>query len=251
MTAPEGPRLPPGTRLPRHLAVVMDGNGRWARLRNQPRIFGHRAGARAARTTVAFCLREGIPYLTLFAFSSENWRRPREEVSGLMRMLLVALRRDVAELAGHGVRLRFFGERSALPTAVQRAIVEAEERTASLDRLTLAVALNYGGRWDITQAARTLATRVARGELHPDAIDETLFSAALATAGLPDPDLLIRTGGELRLSNFLLWQSAYSELFFTERYWPDVDEELLATAILDYARRERRFGRVSAAESLP
>lgn len=251
MAAPEAPRLPPGTRLPRHLAVVMDGNGRWARQRNRPRSFGHRAGAKAARTTIAFCLREGIPFLTLFAFSSENWRRPREEVSGLMRMLLAALRRDVAELAGHGVGLRFFGERSALPEVVRRAIGEAEERTAGLDRLTLAVALNYGGRWDIAQAARALAARAARGELDPEAIDEATFATALATAGMPDPDLLIRTGGELRLSNFLLWQSAYSELYFTERFWPDVDDDLLCGAILDYSRRERRFGRIPATEPMP
>jgi undecaprenyl diphosphate synthase len=248
MAALEAPRLPPGTELPRHLAVVMDGNGRWARLRNRPRSFGHRAGAKAARTTIAFCLREGIPFLTLFAFSSENWRRPREEVSGLMRMLLSALRRDVAELARHGVNLRFFGERAALPAPVQQAIREAEARTAGLKRLILAIALNYGGRWDIAQAARTLAARAARGELDPSTIDEALFASALATAGLPDPDLLIRTGGELRLSNFLLWQSAYSELYFTERYWPDVDDALLCEAVLDYARRERRFGRVPAGE---
>lgn len=248
MVVPEGPRLPPGIRLPRHVPVVMDGNGRWAQLRNRPRSFGHRAGAKAARTIIAFCLREGIPFLSLFAFSSENWKRPREEVSGLMKMLLATLRRDVGELARHGVGLRFFGERSALPVAVQQAIAEAEARTAGLDRLTLSVALNYGGRWDITRAARTLAGRVARGDLDPASIDETLFASALATAGLPDPDLLIRTGGELRLSNFLLWQSAYTELYFTERLWPDVDDELLAAAILDYARRERRFGQISAAE---
>ncbi|MCS6937586.1 MAG: polyprenyl diphosphate synthase, partial [Candidatus Bipolaricaulota bacterium] len=176
----------------------------------------------------------------------ENWNRPREEVSGLMRMLLRALRREIGELERHGVRLRFFGEREPLPPGVRRAMAEAEARTAGNERLILAVALNYGGRWDIAQAARALARRAALGELDPEAIDEALFATALATAGLPDPDLLIRTGGELRLSNFLLWQSAYAELFFTDRLWPDVDDELLRTAVLDYARRERRFGRVAA-----
>jgi undecaprenyl diphosphate synthase len=246
VAAPLPPRqLPAGTRLPRHIAIIMDGNGRWARLRKRPRTIGHRAGARAVRTAIEFCLREGIGVLTLFAFSSENWARPEGEVKTLMELLLRALNRDVKRLAQNGVRLRFIGERSAFAPELQQRMASAEALTAAHSALQLVIAVNYGGRWDIAQACRALARKAAAGELDPGSVDEAAIDAHLSTAGLPEPDLFIRTGGEIRVSNFLLWQLAYTECWFSERLWPDLDDATLCQAVLDFAARDRRFGGLS------
>ena len=220
----------------------MDGNGRWAQRRRRPRTFGHRAGAKAVRETVEGCLRERIEVLTLFAFSSENWKRPESEVSALMKLFLNALDREVEELAGHGVRLRFIGERSAFAPELVERMARAEARTASNAALSMNVAINYGGRWDIAHAARRVAERVARGELDPGAIDEATLARELSLAELPEPDLFIRTGGEQRISNFLLWQLAYAELWFTDVLWPDFGQAELRRAIAEFGARERRFG---------
>ena len=232
--------------LPRHVAVIMDGNGRWARARGLPRAAGHRAGVKTARAMVEACGERGIGVLTLFAFSSENWNRPRSEVGALMKLMLEALDREVSELAERGVRLRFIGARDELSDDMRVKIEEAEARTGANDALTLIVALAYGGRWDVVAAAREAARRARAGELDPETIDEQGFSDLLSLGGLPDPDLLIRTGGEFRISNFLLWNLAYSELFFTERLWPEFDREALDEALSFYAGRQRRFGRTPA-----
>ncbi|MEO5962478.1 MAG: polyprenyl diphosphate synthase [Thermomonas sp.] len=229
-------------QLPRHIAIIMDGNGRWAQQRHRPRIIGHRAGARAVRTCVEFCLEHDIGVLTLFAFSSENWNRPQDEVGGLMKLFLGALEREVDELHRLGARLRFIGERSRFDAALLSRMQAAEVLTAGNTRLQLVIAASYGGRQDIANAARSLAQDVADGVLRPEQIDETALGARVALADLPAPDLFIRTGGEIRISNFLLWQLAYSELWFTETLWPDVDTATLQHAIDDYAGRERRFG---------
>lgn len=230
------------TGIPRHIAIIMDGNGRWAQQRRRPRIIGHRAGARAVRTCVEFCLQQGIGALTLFAFSSENWNRPQDEVGGLMKLFLGALEREVDELHRLGARLRFIGERSRFDTALLSRMQAAEALTAGNTRLHLNIAASYGGRQDIAEAARSLAHDVAAGRLRPDEVDESALDARVALADLPAPDLFIRTGGEIRISNFLLWQLAYTELWFTETLWPDVDAATLQRAIEDYAGRERRFG---------
>lgn len=232
--------------VPRHLAIVMDGNGRWARKRGQPRNFGHRAGQKAVRVAVEFCLRNRIEVLTLFAFSSENWRRPDDEVGALMELFLRALEREVDELHGNGVRVRFVGELSAFAEAIRSRMLAAMEKTRDNQALTLNVCVNYGGRWDIAQAARGIATAMQNGELALDAIDEHTLAPFLCLSDLPAPDLLIRTGGEHRVSNFLLWQIAYAELYFTDTLWPDFDQAALLQAIEDYAGRERRFGRTDA-----
>jgi undecaprenyl diphosphate synthase len=224
----------------------MDGNGRWAEARRRPRTVGHRAGVRAVRNTVESCLRESIPVLTLFAFSSENWARPATEVSTLMSLFLKALDREVDELAANGVRLNFIGAIEAFAPELQQRMRQAAQRTAANRRLMLNIAVNYGGRWDITEAARRLAERVARGELAPAAIDSELFASQLSLAAQPEPDLFIRTGGEIRISNFLLWQLAYTELYFTDTLWPDFDAAALAQALDAFRRRERRFGRTGA-----
>lgn len=230
-------------RLPRHVAIVMDGNGRWAERRHRPRSFGHRAGQQAVRNTIEFCLRQGIGALTLFAFSSENWRRPESEVSALMNLFLKALDREVDELHGHGVRMRFIGDLDAFGPALRERMQRAMHHTAGNDALDLSIAVNYGGRWDITRAARALAAEAAAGRLQPAQIDEARMHAAMSLADLPAPDLFIRTGGERRISNFLLWQLAYAELYFTDTLWPDVDAACLQDALDDFARRERRYGR--------
>ena len=232
--------------IPRHIAIVMDGNGRWAQQRRRPRIIGHRAGARAVRTCVEFCLDRGIGALTLFAFSSENWNRPAEEVGGLMKLFLGALEREVEELHRLGARLRFIGERDRFDAALLARMHTAESMTAGNTRLQLTIAASYGGRQDIAHAARALAEDVAAGRLDPGAIDEAALGARVALADLPAPDLFIRTGGELRISNFLLWQLAYSELWFTDTLWPDVDDATLQQALDAYAGRERRYGLTSA-----
>jgi len=231
-------------RMPRHVAIIMDGNGRWARKRGLPRTAGHRSGVKALRATVEACARRGIEVLTVFAFSSENWNRPRKEVGTLMRLMIEALDREVGELAKKGVRLRFIGDRSQLDEAISARMIAAEKMTCSNDGLILVVALGYGGRLDIVEAARKLATEAVAGNLQPDDIDEAMFSGYLGLAGLPDPDLLVRTGGEWRISNFLIWNLAYSECFFDDCLWPDFDEIELEKALSFYAGRERRFGQV-------
>ena len=228
--------------VPRHLAIIMDGNNRWARREGYPGVAGHRAGAEVVREIVSACESRGIRYLTLFAFSSENWGRPRAEVRALLALLSRYLRNEVAKLISDGVRLRVIGRRDRFSLRLQRLIAKAEAATAAGDRATLTLALDYGGRWDVAEVTRSIARDVAAGRLDPDAIDEDAISARLATADLPDPDLCIRTAGETRISNFLLWQFAYAEFWFTEVLWPDFDETVLDLALADYAVRERRFG---------
>jgi undecaprenyl diphosphate synthase len=224
----------------------MDGNGRWARARGLPRAAGHKAGIGPVRMTIEQCGERSIEALTLFAFSSENWQRPTEEVSSLFGLFLDALDREIAELHEKGVRLRFIGDRARLAPALLSRMSAAESLTASNAGLRLQVAVSYGGRWDLVQAARALGERCARGELAPEAIDESLIGDALALGGLPDPDLFIRTGGERRISNFLLWNLAYTELYFTECLWPEFDVAELEAALAHFARRERRFGLTSS-----
>ena len=233
-------------RKPRHLAVIMDGNGRWAQRRQRPRTLGHRAGAKAVQVCVDFCLAEGIEALTLFAFSSENWNRPQEEVGALMKLFLRMLDSEVGELHRRGVRVAFIGDRAGFPEAIRARMADAEKLTAANPTLVLTIAAGYGGRWDITQAARQLAAEAVAGRLAPGDITETMLDARLGLAGLPAPDLFIRTGGDLRISNFLLWQLAYTELWFTETLWPDLDTKVLRQAMADFADRERRFGLTSA-----
>jgi len=223
--------------LPHHIAIVMDGNGRWANKRFLPRIAGHKQGVDVLRRCVENCLDRGISVLTVFAFSSENWNRPTDEVSGLMELLALSLSPEVPRLKANGVRLYFVGDRQRLSAKVQAGLAQAEAGTADNQRLVLNVCFNYGGRWDITQAAQKLASS---GE----AITELSLNRAMALAHVPDPDLLIRTGGEFRISNFLLWQAAYSELVFTDKLWPDFDAVALDEAIAVFNRRERRFGRL-------
>lgn len=229
-------------RIPRHIAIIMDGNGRWAKQRFLPRTAGHRAGVRAVRKTVEHCVARGVRVLTLFAFSSENWRRPEQEVSVLMELFVSTLDREAARLHRNGVRIRFIGDRTAFSEKLQERIVKSERLTRDNDRMDLVIAANYGGRWDIVNAAREVAIRVQRGDLQGHEITESSVAQYLALADLPEPDLFIRTGGEHRISNFLLWQLAYTELFFTPTLWPDFDEQVLDTAIDDFARRQRRFG---------
>jgi undecaprenyl diphosphate synthase len=241
---------PAPDRVPRHLAVIMDGNGRWAQQRRRPRVIGHRAGARAVTVCVEFCLERGIEALTLFAFSSENWGRPDEEVGALMKLFVTALDREVAELHRRGVRVRFIGERERFSPQIRARMDAAETLTASNTRLTLAIAASYGGRQDIAAAARGLAEDVAAGRLQSSDIDERLFASRVALADLPPPDLFIRTGGDFRISNFMLWQLAYTELWFTETLWPALDAATLHRALEDFASRERRFG-LTGAQALP
>jgi undecaprenyl diphosphate synthase len=230
MTAPGG--------LPQHIAIVMDGNGRWATKRFLPRLAGHRQGMESLRRCIRACLDRGVGVLTVFAFSSENWNRPADEVSGLMELLATALAKEVPQLHKDGVRLHFVGERAGLSDKVRLGLDQAEAATAGNSRMVLNVCFNYGGRWDIAQAAASLA---AQGQ----PLTESSLHQAMAMAHVRDPDLIIRTGGELRLSNFLLWQAAYAELFFSDKLWPDFDEAELDRAIGDYARRERRYGQTS------
>lgn len=229
--------------IPRHIAIVMDGNGRWAKARHRPRSFGHNAGRKAVREVVEGCLREGVEALTLFAFSSENWQRPEEEVGALMTLFVRALDKETEELHTQGVRLRFTGDLAAFDEPLRERMQAAMARTAGNRKLQLNIAVNYGGRWDIVQAARGAAAAVARGELRAEAIDEIELGRRMCLAELPPLDLFIRTGGECRLSNFLLWQAAYAELHFTDTLWPDFDQACLHRAIEEFGRRERRYGR--------
>ncbi len=233
---------PTATAVPKHIAVIMDGNGRWARKRAMPRHAGHKAGVKSVRATVEHAGRLGVKHLTLFAFSSENWSRPADEVSKLMGLFVDALRREVDELHRNNVRLEFIGERSRLNAGLVRKIEAAEAQTADNDGLHLVVAVAYGGRWDIAQAARRLGERVAAGELEAESIDDKTLAAEMQLAGVPDPDLLIRTGGEQRVSNFLLWNLAYAELWFCDTLWPDFRESDLDLAIEFFAQRQRRYG---------
>ena len=234
-------------RLPRHIAIIMDGNGRWARLRGLPRAAGHRAGAEAVRRTLRACIERGIGHLTIFAFSSENWRRPREEIDDLMGLLRFYLDKEIPNLRGRGIRLRFIGDRSLLAPDILAIMEKAESATAAEARLTATVALNYGARDEIVRTARELAVACGRGRLRAEEIDERLFASRLDTAGLPDPDLVVRTSGEQRLSNFLAWQAAYAELLFVPVLWPDFGRADLDAAIDEFQRRDRRYGAVAVA----
>ena len=226
--------------VPRHVAIVMDGNGRWARKRFMPRVYGHKVGVDALVRTINACADRGIKYLSVFAFSSENWKRPTDEVSGLMNLVLVAVSKYLAKLAGDGVRIRIVGDRSAVSDKLRAAWDAAEQLTARNTRITLSVAFNYGGRWDVVQACR----RIVEAGTPADQIDEALLASHMAMSYAPDPDLFIRTGGEIRVSNFMLWQVAYSELYFTHCLWPDFGDTELDAALAAYARRDRRFGEV-------
>ncbi len=238
---PEEPK--PG--LPAHIAIVMDGNGRWAEKRSRPRTMGHQAGLKALRRVVEHCGRRGIRELTVFAFSSENWKRPETEVSRLMELFMRTLDKEATELHKNKIRIRFIGDLNRFPTNLRNRIDRVLALTPADFRMTLNVAANYGGRWDITHAARLLARDVDEGKIHPEEISESMFAAKLATAGGSEPDLLIRTGGEMRISNFLLWQAAYSELYFSPVLWPDFGANEIDLAIEAYGRRERRYGAIS------
>jgi undecaprenyl diphosphate synthase len=230
--------------VPRHVAVVMDGNGRWARRRFMPRVYGHKQGVDALVRAVNAFADRGVEYLTVFAFSSENWKRPNDEVSGLMGLVLVAVAKYLAKMAGDGVRVRIVGDRSKVSNKLRDAWAHAESSTAQNSRINLTVAFNYGGRWDMVQACR----RAIEDGIAPQQVDEALLARYMALSFAPDPDLFIRTGGEMRISNFMLWQSAYAEFFFTERLWPDFDETDIDAALQAYRQRDRRFGGIPAEE---
>lgn len=231
-------------KLPKHVAIVMDGNGRWAKQRDLPRIEGHKAGVTAARKIVEYCGEVGIPYLTLYAFSSENWHRPKDEVMGLMKILYHYLTQDADVLIKNEVCLRVIGVVDKLPVYVQKAVQHLCHQTKDFSKLYLTIALSYGSRDEIIRACKKVSVDVAKGKICADDIDEAVFSKQLDTHGLPDPDLFIRTSGEMRLSNFLLWQLSYAELYFTDVFWPDFSEEHLAKALTEFQQRERRFGSV-------
>ena len=230
--------------IPRHIAIIMDGNGRWAKKKGAARIFGHRNAIQAVNDVTEGCGELGIKYLTLYAFSTENWGRPKDEVDGLMELLVNTLKKEISNLMDNHVRLKTIGDISHLPNACQRNLEEAKETTKNNTGLTVLLALNYSGRWEILKAIRKMAEDVQRGMLHPEDINERMFSNLLETAGIPDPELLIRTSGELRISNFLLWQIAYTELYITKTLWPDFRKEDLYEAIYSFQHRERRFGKV-------
>jgi len=228
--------------IPKHVAIIMDGNGRWAQKRGSPRIAGHKAGVETVRSVITTCVEKGIEVVTLFAFSSENWRRPEKEVTLLMGLFLMALQREVKKLHKNGVRLKIVGDVSAFDDKIQKSIVKAEELTKDNKTLVLNIAANYGGQWDITQSVKSLATKVEAGELKANEITPELISQNLSMSDLPEPDLFIRTGGEQRISNFLIWQLAYSELYFTDTLWPDFDKQAFEEALKSFAGRQRRFG---------
>lgn len=231
--------------VPRHVAIIMDGNNRWARKRLLPGVAGHKAGVDAVRAVIEVCATAGVEVLTLFAFSSENWARPEEEVGALMELFLFALRREVRKLRENDIRLRIIGDRSRFAPELCKAMADAEAMTAGCGGMQLLVAANYGGQWDVTQAVQSLARDVAAGVLEPHAVTAQAIDARLCTGDFPPPDLCIRTGGERRISNFLLWQLAYSELYFSDLYWPDFKHEAMREALADFACRQRRFGKTS------
>ncbi|MEX8505502.1 polyprenyl diphosphate synthase [Leptothrix ochracea] len=228
--------------VPRHVAIVMDGNGRWAKRRLMPRVVGHKFGVDTLVKVIDACAERGIEFLTVFAFSSENWKRPEDEVSGLMSLIVVAVSKYLLKMVNDGVRIRIIGDRKGVPERILAAWDDAEARTAHNTRITVSVAFNYGGRWDVVQACRQA---LAAG-VQPEALDEAMLSGFMSQAYAPDPDLFIRTGGEVRISNFLLWQIAYAELVFSDCLWPDFDAKALDEALAAYARRDRRFGQVKA-----
>lgn len=230
------------TQIPRHVAIVMDGNGRWARQKGKPRTYGHKVGSSKVHDIVEESKELGVEVLTLFAFSSENWKRPKSEVTFLMDLMIQMLKKEIRKLEEKGVQVRFIGQRELLPEKLLKVIRDSEARTRNNDALVLQIAASYGGQWDITQAARSLAEKVARGELLPEQIDEQVFAAELAFSDLPDADLFIRTGGELRISNFLLWQAAYAEFYFTDVLWPDFTVDEYHNALRHFSTRQRRFG---------
>ena len=234
--------------LPKHIAIIMDGNGRWAQVRRKPRIFGHIKGTRVAKKIITSCSRKGIKNLTLYAFSTENWYRPQPEVAFLMDLLRRYLKKETENLVKENIRFSIIGDVSRVPNDVKEAIDTAMVATSACDGLNLVFALSYGSRQEITNAVRDIAARVASGELKPEEIDESIVNASLSTYPMPDPDLIIRTSGELRLSNFLMWQAAYSEFYFTPTLWPDFTETDLEQALQDYHRRQRRFGAVASNE---
>lgn len=234
-----------GRSVPRHVAIIMDGNNRWAKRRLMPGVAGHKAGVDAVRAVIEVCAEEGVEVLTLFAFSSENWQRPADEVGALMELFLSALRREARRLRDNGIRLKIIGDRTRFHPELQAAMREAEALTATGHRFVLQVAANYGGQWDIVQAAQHLASEAQAGRLNPAKITPALFQGHLATEDMPPPDLCIRTGGERRISNFLLWQLAYAELHFSDLYWPDFKHEAMRQALLDFSTRQRRFGKTS------
>lgn len=232
-------------RLPNHIAVIMDGNGRWAKRRGLLRVKGHESGVVAVRDTVEACAELGVKYLTLYAFSTENWSRPKSEVDALMSLLISTLKKELKTLQDNKIRLRAIGDVTELPKKAQRELQEVMQITEDSSRTTLVLALSYSARWEIAEAVRSIAEEVKSGKLDPVDIDDKLVEAHLNTAGIPDPELLIRTSGEMRISNFLLWQIAYTELYFTQKLWPDFRKDDLYQAILDYQNRERRFGLIS------
>lgn len=231
--------------VPRHVAIIMDGNNRWAKKRLLPGVAGHKAGVDAVRAVIEVCAEAKVEVLTLFAFSSENWQRPAEEVGALMELFLSALRRETRRLDENDISLRIIGDRSRFHPELQAAMRDAEQRTAGNDRFILQIAANYGGQWDIAQAAQRLAREVQAGHMQPEDITPGLLQACLSTGDLPLPDLCIRTGGERRISNFLLWQLAYAELYFSDLFWPDFKHDAMRAALADFASRQRRFGRTS------
>jgi undecaprenyl diphosphate synthase len=231
--------------IPTHIAIIMDGNGRWAKRRGLPRVAGHREGVKSVRDVVEACAQLGVKYLTLFAFSTENWRRPKEEIDTLMKLLIRTLRSETEKLHKNDIKLMAIGDIDSLPKEVRQELKEAMEKTKNNKRMVLNLALSYSGRWEIIEAVKEIARDVKKGKVKIEEIDDKLFSNYLKTAGIPDPDLLIRTSGELRISNFLLWQIAYTELYITDCLWPDFRRKHLYEAIRDYQRRERRFGMTS------
>lgn len=231
--------------IPRHIAIIMDGNGRWAKKRALPRVVGHEYGVKSVRTVAETAAKLGVKYLTLYTFSTENWNRPQLEVKAIMALLVRTIRKEVATLQKNNIRLRTIGDITALPSEARKELLEAMELTKNNERMDLVLALNYSARWDIVQAARQIARKVKEGEMKVEDIDEKVISASLNTGMLPEPELLIRTSGEYRISNFMLWELAYGEFYFTDVYWPEFDQEAFYKAIIDYQKRERRFGKTS------
>jgi len=231
--------------LPQHIAIIMDGNGRWAKEQGKLRVFGHQNGVKAVKDTVEGAVELGLKYLTLYAFSTENWNRPQQEVNALMEILVKTITKETATLMKNQIRLNAIGDLTSLPSGCYQELMEAMEKTSANTRCTLTLALSYSSRWELTEALKTVAKKVQAGELAPEDIDEQLLSNHLTTIGLPDPELMIRTSGELRLSNFMMWQLAYTELYFTPKLWPDFRRSDLHEAILDFQKRERRFGKIS------
>ena len=232
-------------RLPQHIAIIMDGNGRWAKEQGKMRVFGHQHGVDTVRTITEACAEIGVKYLTLYAFSTENWNRSSFEVNALMKLLTSALKSELKTLNNNNVRLNAIGDLQRLPKSQYEALQYAMDNTKNNTRMTLTLCLSYSSRWELTKAMKDIATEVQKGLIKPEDVDETMINSHLATAGMPDPDLLIRTSGEERISNYMLWQIAYSELYFTKKYWPDFSKEDLYEAVVDYQNRERRFGKTS------